>query len=142
MAQQDDAWFESRRGRITGSKFDVIMNGTERAKETYMNELIDQLGGAEIKRFRSKACDWGNNNEARAVAAYKLKTGAKLAHIDFILDKDKNYCGCSPDGLVDEDGGIEVKCPYNPINHEKTLIAGMPKKHMAQCQGLMLVTGR
>lgn len=142
MKQKSDLWFEARRGKITGSMFHVIMNGTHNAKQRYMDQLMEELMGNPIKSFSSKATDWGIQNEPKALAAYKLKTGFNVTEHGFVLDPTKNYCGSSPDGLIDDDGGIEIKCPYNQENHMTALVNGMPEKHMAQVQGLMLVTGR
>ena len=55
---------------------------------------------------------------------------------------DTLLAGCSPDGLVDWDGLIEIKCPFNSANHIETLLRGMPDEHRAQVQGQMWITGR
>ena len=60
----------------------------------------------------------------------------------FRVDKGFFPCGCSPDGLIGDDGGIEIKCPTGGV-HVKTLLGQkVPTEHLPQIQGSMLVTGR
>jgi hypothetical protein len=84
---------------------------------------------------------WGTEQEAAARAAYEQRTGIEVEETGFVAH-DVLYAGCSPDGLVDWDGLIEIKCPYNSAVHIETLLGGMPADHMAQVQGQMWITGR
>jgi hypothetical protein len=84
---------------------------------------------------------WGTEQEAAARAAYEQRTGIEVEETGFVAH-DTLYAGCSPDGLVDWDGLIEIKCPYNSAVHIETLLGGMPADHMAQVQGQMWITGR
>ena len=73
---------------------------------------------------------------------YEAATGAMVEQVGFIKHPTLQMVGCSPDGLIDEDGGYESKSPFNSVNHIWTLLEGMPEEHMAQCQGGMWITGR
>ena len=142
MGQRTKAWHEARRGRITCSKLGVIMTGTVKAKETYAKLLLDELMGFEIKTFTAKATNWGIESEPKALAAYQLKTGNRCSEAGFLVSPVKNYFGGSPDSLIDDNGGLEIKCPKDGSIHLDTFVYGMPEKHKPQVQGLMLVTGR
>jgi len=85
---------------------------------------------------------YGTEQEVFARIDYEAKTGAFVTETGFIESGEVEMCGGSPDGLVDDDGGIEIKCPYNSAIHLSTWINGMPPEHMAQVQGLMWITGR
>ena len=88
------------------------------------------------------ATEWGNMHEPDAVARYErlrfVTVDSKQARIV------KDWLSCTPDGLIGEDGMIEVKCPYAIKNHRATLID--PSKFIAdnydQCQFQMMLSGR
>jgi hypothetical protein len=84
---------------------------------------------------------WGTEQEPAARAAYERVTGTSVEETGFVAH-DTLLAGCSPDGLVDWDGLIEIKCPYNSANHIETLLRGMPDEHIPQVQGQMWITGR
>jgi hypothetical protein len=85
--------------------------------------------------------NWGTEQEPEARAAYERATGRIVEETGFFAH-DSLPAGCSPDGLVDWDGLIEIKCPYNSAVHIETLLNGMPTHHTAQVQGQMWITGR
>jgi len=83
----------------------------------------------------------GTELEPMARAYYELETGNEVVEMGFIKHETLE-AGCSPDGFVGEDGGIEIKCPL-PHTHVETLRGGvMPSKHIPQVQGCMWITGR
>ena len=84
---------------------------------------------------------WGTEQEAAARAAYERVTGISVEETGFVAH-DTLMAGCSPDGLADWDGLIEIKCPFNTGVHIDTLLNGMPAEHAPQVQGQMWITGR
>ena len=148
MTQQNEEWFLSRIGKVTGSRFgDIIAVGKNgqplKARETIITEItLELLTGQPGATFTSKASDWGNTQEPYACLAYEVKTGVFVQKTGFIDHPTIGQCGASPDGLIETDGGFEAKCPYSSAVHLDTLLYGMPSEHMAQCQGGMLVTKR
>lgn len=141
-------WLMERCGKVTASRFaDVI--GKQKsgkplaARNTYLMELvIERLTGSPAPHYESTAMMHGTEYEPFARMAYEAKTGAMVLETGFHNHQTIPMCGGSPDGLVGDDGGIEIKCPYNSANHLMTLLNGMPEEHMAQVQGLMWITGR
>jgi putative phage-type endonuclease len=145
--QRDADWYAARCGKATASRFKDAMatlkNGQPaQAQRDYLTELVvERLTGRAIQKFTTAAMLWGTEQEAAARAAYEQSTGTEVEETGFIAH-DNLYAGCSPDGLVDWDGLIEIKCPYNSAVHIETLLGGMPTEHMPQVQGQMWITGR
>ena len=145
--QRDDDWYAARCGKATASRFKDAMatlkNGDPaQAQRDYLTELVvERLTQAPAQRFATAAMQWGTEQEAPARAAYEARTGVAVEETGFIAH-DTLLAGCSPDGLVDWDGLIEIKCPFNSGVHIETLLGGMPKEHVAQIQGQMWITGR
>ena len=145
--QRDADWYAARCGKVTASRFRDAMatlkNGQPaQAQRDYLTELVvERLTGQPVQKFTTAAMLWGTEQEAAARAAYEQNTGTEVEETGFVAH-DTLYAGCSPDGLVDWDGLIEIKCPYNSAVHIETLLGGMPTEHMPQVQGQMWITGR
>lgn len=150
MIEQGSAeWHQQRAGKITASRFaDVITINSKTGKPTaardsYMREIVASiLSGRPRHEIGSKSLSWGREVEGYAREAYELETGRLVVPSKFLLHPEYDYIGASPDGLVGDDGGIEVKCPHDEAIHILTYMKGMPKDHIPQVQGNMLVTGR
>ena len=147
-SQASIEWLMDRCGKVTASRFkdviDTLNNGKSgAARERYLWEVvIERLTGKPSEHFTSTAMQWGTENEAFARIDYEAKTGAFVIETGFIEHPEIEMCGGSPDGLIGDDGGIEIKCPFNSAVHLGTILNGMPADHMAQVQGLMWITGR
>jgi putative phage-type endonuclease len=145
--QRTDDWYAARVGKATASRFkDAIAalksGAPAQAQRDYLTELVvERLTQQPIQRFQNAAMTWGTEQEPAARAAYERVTGISVEETGFVAH-DTLLAGCSPDGLVDWDGLIEIKCPWNTANHIETLLNGMPDDHRAQVQGQMWITGR
>ena len=149
VEQGSSEWLELRLGLVSASRFkDIMTNPRSKAElfsataKSYMLELIAEILTGEQKEVSGKALEWGSNNEKNAQIEYAFEKGVSVDEVGICLTDDRQV-GASPDGFVGDIGGIEIKCPYNSANHISTVISGeMPKEHMAQVQGNMLVNGR
>jgi len=155
--QRDADWYAARLGKATASRFkDAIATKkqTEKQKKDnlpgdpmqaqldYLTELVvERLTQTPIQRYTTAAMTWGTEQEPAARAAYERITGRIVEETGFVAH-DTLLAGCSPDGLIDWDGLIEIKCPYSSANHIETLLNGMPADHIPQVQGQMWITGR
>lgn len=145
--QRDDDWYAARCGKATASRFKDVMarlkNGSPAAdRQKYLMELVlERLTNQPATSYENAAMRWGMEHEAVARAAYERLTGVAVEETGFICH-DTLMAGCSPDGLIDWDGLVEIKCPYNSAVHLETLLTGMPAEHMPQVQGQMWITGR
>ena len=70
------------------------------------------------------------------------KDGYVVTESGFIQHPEYPFAGCSPDGLIASDGGLEMKCPKSSAIHLERFISGVPDEYMPQVQGCMWVTGR
>jgi len=141
-------WLMSRVGFCTASRFKDVMDFTKAGKPgakrtAYMWELVtERLTGKPCQHFESTAMMHGTENEPLARMEYEARTGNMVNEVGFIHHPEIAMCGGSPDGLVDDDGGTEFKCPFNSTNHLNCFLSGMPEDHIPQVQGLMMITGR
>lgn len=117
------------------------LSGTAR---TYMLDLAaETLTGQSQEPRTTPAMQWGIDHEPAARELYEQRMGCKVQRVGFIEHPLDAMVGGSPDGLVDDTGGIEIKCPYNPAIHLGYVLGGvMPEEHVAQVQGHMWITGR
>ena len=147
IIQRTEEWYSVRIGRVTASRVADIMaktkSGPSASRKNYMAELVcERLTGTKADSFTSSAMQWGIDNEAAARQAYEAQMFADVAQIGFVDHPSIKMAGCSPDGLVGDDGLIEIKCP-NTATHIETLISGeADKKYFAQMQMQMSCTGR
>jgi putative phage-type endonuclease len=145
--QRSDEWREARLGRITASKiYDVLAKtakGTYTAKrDDYAYQLAaERLTGLSTRFFTNDAMLWGTETEPQALEFYAEYYGYTVTEAPFIIHKQMAYCGASPDGIVNNEWLVEIKCTqtntFLRIKHDKV----PPPQYVAQCQMQMSVTG-
>jgi hypothetical protein len=143
--QGSDEWLQSRLGKPTASNFGKLITPTGKpsaSAEGYINELIAQRITGELPEFYTNAAmERGNELEPAAKALYEFTYGVEVVEAGLCLH-DTLDCGASPDGLVGDDGGLEIKCPL-PHNHIAYLRSGdVTTKYIPQIQGCLWITGR
>lgn len=144
--QHSDEWFKARLGKATASRFSDILaeikSGEAASRRNYRAQLICEiLTGEWAKIYETHEMREGTENEPLARVEYEMATGHTVQEVGFCLH-DTLDAGCSPDGLIGEDGMIQIKCP-NTANHLDALMEDkVPSKHIAQIQGEMWITGR
>lgn len=144
-----DAWLAERHGRITASRFgDLMKSGREK------DAVFTQTGYAYLRRclaerlgsyysVSAKSMDWGNEHESEAIAEYEKRFGVQVESCRYRYFPYNDDIGGTPDGLVGDEGCIEIKCPYDPAVHINTcLTRQVPDEYEWQVHGHMLVTGR
>lgn len=149
MKQGSAEWFAARVGRVTGSRlYDVIAvskrDGSPlKARADYMEELLEEIGSGETaEHYVSPAMQWGIDTEPYAISEYEMRYDVSVKPVGFIQHPMIDGFGASPDGLVGDDGLIEVKCP-NTSTHVRTLQTGeIDPRYYAQMQAEMMCTER
>jgi putative phage-type endonuclease len=147
MEQRTDDWFTARLGKVTASRIaDVVAKtktGVSASRGNYMAQLIvERLTGKPVESFSSSAMQWGTDTEPLARAAYEMATDTMVEEIGFVEHESLSMCGASPDGLVGDDGLIEIKCP-NTATHIETLVNGtIDNRYVLQMQWQMACTDR
>lgn len=147
MEQRSDEWYEARLGKVTASRLGDVMatikKGEAAARANYRIELVsERLTGERMLSFTSHAMQWGVYNERAAVAAYELETGRIVSDVGFVAHPVIADSGASPDGLVGNDGLIEIKCPETKTHINTLLQKNAPAQYMPQIQWQMACTGR
>lgn len=147
ILQRTPEWFELRLGKVTASRIGDLMaktrSGYAASRANYMAELaIQRLTGAVGQGFTSPAMLWGTEQESNARNAYSFFTDNAVNEIAFINHPTIEQAGASPDGLVGDDGLVEIKCP-NSATHLDTLLTGkINNKYLLQMQWQMACSGR
>lgn len=147
--QRTEDWHAARAGKWTGSKFvDVLARNKktgEKLKAYYdliWQVVVERMTGKAVEGPSGLALAWGQEVEPYAAEAYELETGNVIVNTGFIKHPEFEFAGCSPDGLIGDDGGLEMKCPKDSKVHLERFISGVPDEYRPQIQGCMWVTGR
>lgn len=147
MEQRTEEWFSQRLGKVTASRVAEVVartsSGYSTSRENYMVALaVERITGARQESFSSAAMAWGTDTEPLARMAYESETGLLVVETGMIQHPAISMAGASPDGLVDHDGLVEIKCPQ-PATHVRNLFSGNPDgKYLTQMQWQMACTGR
>ena len=147
IVQGSPEWHAERLGKVTASRMaDVCArtkSGWGASRKNYMAELVaERLTGARAEGFTNAAMQWGTDQEPEARVAYEFYRDATVVEVGFVPHPSIADTGASPDGLVGEDGLVEIKCP-NTATHIETLLGGtVPEKYVLQMQWQMACTDR
>jgi putative phage-type endonuclease len=146
--QGSPEWLHERCGSVTASRVKAVMargkNGQEAAvRHSYKMELLmEVLTGQTAEHYVSMAMDFGIENEPLARAQYELATGVEVERIGYVRHPHIPRSGASPDGLVGDDGLIEIKVP-NTTTHLEYLLAGeVPAEYRPQMMWQLACTDR
>lgn len=149
IEQRSDEWYDQRRGMVTASAIGTLLTPTLRvAANDTSRALTHALAAERILGWTedthvSRDMLRGIEHEPYAVDAYQQQTGSVVESCGFmVLEGDGWKIGYSPDGLVGDDGLIEVKCPRAKTHLRYVLADKVPDHYMAQCQAGLLVSGR
>ena len=147
IEQGTPEWFAQRLGKVTASRVaDVIAKtktGYSTSRENYMAQLIcERMTKTVAESYTNAAMQWGTDNEPLARAAYEALNDILVDEVAMISHPTIESAGASPDGLVGDDGLVEIKCP-NTATHIDTLLSqSVPGKYVTQMQWQMACTGR
>ena len=147
MDQGSEEWFTIRIGKVTASRVaDVIAKtktGYSASRDNYMAQLVcERLTGQKGESFTNAAMQHGTDTEPLARAAYEALKDVLVDEVGFVPHPTIEMAGASPDGLVGDDGLLEIKCP-NTATHIDTLLSQtVPGKYNTQMQFQMACTGR
>ena len=147
MEQKSPEWFAARLGRVTASRVaDVVAKtktGDSASRGNYMAQLvIERLTNKQEESYSNDYMDWGNLQEPFARAAYEAATNVLVDEVGMITHPRIEMSGASPDGLVGDDGLVEIKCPKTATHIETLLSKTVPGKYNIQMQWQMACTDR
>lgn len=144
--QLSTEWFAARVGRPSASQFDKIITTKgepSKQRQKYLYQLAgERISGTREETYCNAAMQRGTEMEPEARALYELMRDVSVDQVGMCYrDSDKLF-SCSPDGLVGEDGGLEIKCPSMAVHVEYLMGGKLPTDYFQQVHGSLLVTGR
>ena len=145
--QRTAEWFQARLGKVTASRVaDVIAKtktGYSASRENYMAQLVvERLTNTQAESFTNAAMQWGTDQEPFARAAYEVAQNVMVEETGLVDHPTIPMAGASPDGLIGEDGLVEIKCPNTATHIDTLLTQTVPAKYITQMQFQMACTGR
>ena len=147
IIQGSPEWLQLRLGRVTASRVaDVVAktkSGYSTSRANYAAQLIaERLTGVVAPSFTNAAMEHGTATEPEARSAYEFYKGVTVEQVAFVSHPTIDQAGCSPDGLIGNDGMLEIKCPQTAAHLETLLGQAVPGKYETQMQFQMSCTGR
>jgi putative phage-type endonuclease len=145
MEQRSEEWFQARLGLVTASRVaDVlakIKSGESASRRNYKIQLVsERLTGERQETYINQAMQDGIDREQFARDRYVQQFG-EVEEVGFVKHPTLE-AGASPDGMVGDDGIIEIKCPMGSTHTETLMTQDIPSKYVPQVQFQLLVTGR
>jgi hypothetical protein len=145
VKQNSLEWLSARAGLPTASEWDALISPKGEIRkggmpDSYLARKVAEKWIGPLPGFSTLDMDFGRILEEEAIPWYELEFNCTITRVGLVTDEE-GLIGCSPDGLLGDDCGLEIKCP-NPDTHVKYLLLDrVPDDYIAQVQGSMLVTG-
>ena len=143
--QRSPEWFAARLGVPSASEFDKIITtkgDPSKQAEKYLYRLAGEfVSGKAEETYQNASMARGVELELEARQLYEFSHNVEVVQVGFCLSDDVR-AGCSPDGLIGEDGGMEIKCPIVSTHVEYLLGGVLPSEYFQQVQGSLFITGR
>jgi len=140
------AWFEARAGIPTASEFKTVQasgkgGGESVTRAKYLRQLAGEIltGEPAPAGYSNDHMLRGQEQEDDARRLFSLITDLEPERVGFVRE---GRAGCSPDSLIGEDAGLEIKCAIPAVQIERLQLGRLPPEHVAQVQGSLWVTGR
>lgn len=148
IIQGSPEWFALRAGKFTASKFSDLMatlrngNPAQSRENLIWDVAVERMTGRKMDSFQSGWMARGIELEPEARSQYEVANMTTVEEVGIVIHPAYPYVSCSPDGLVGDDGLVEIKC-LTAANHGKALLHGKhADDYQWQVQGQMWITGR
>lgn len=139
-------WKAARCGIPTSSNFDKIVTTKgepSKSREKYLLQLAgESITGVSEETYQNAAMQRGTEMEPEARQAYEFISGSEVKQVGIYLTTGKFICGASPDGVIGDDGLLEIKCPSMAVHVGYLLSNALPLDYYQQVQGQLFVTKR
>lgn len=146
--QQTPEWYAARLGKVTASSVHKVLARTKTGygadRANYLTQLVlERVTGTKADSYTNAAMQWGIDQEPFARAAYEAAKGLLVDEVGFVQHPTIAMAGASPDGLVGDDGMVEIKCPDSKTALECWLSEDpVESKYFAQMQWQMRCADR
>jgi putative phage-type endonuclease len=147
VEQGTPEWFAQRCGKATASRISDIVaktkTGYSTSRANYMAQLVvERMTNQVAESYTNAAMEWGIEHEPFARAAYEAKTGNMVDQVGSIDNPSVPMSSASPDGLIGNDGCLEIKCPNTATHIDTILGEPIAKKYYDQMQWQMRCANR
>lgn len=143
MEQRSKEWFEARKGKVTGSMVGAILGKNPwMSAEDAMRTMVRDYHNAEKEFTGNVATEYGTQFESYAQGDFEMESGLNVNETGFHVHPDLDWLGASPDGLIDDDAVLEIKCPYGKRDSNEFSSIYEQPHYYAQTQIEMFCTGR
>lgn len=146
LEQGSIEWFEARAGLPTASEFKTVQasgkgGGESITRAKYLRTLAGEIltGEPAPSGYTNDHMARGHEQEDDARRLFSLITDFEPIRVGFVRE---GRAGCSPDSLIGENAGLEIKCAIPAVQIERLQLGRLPPEHVAQVQGSLWVTGR
>ncbi len=149
-AQYSPEYWDAHRARPSASNFSRIMTAKKMEASAQIEDYIAELIAERVsftppffteRGGHTEAMRNGIDTEPEARRWYEMERGLTVRQVGLCID-DADQCCCSPDGLIDPDGGLELKCPLLKTHARYVMDGKVPMDYLAQVHGSLIVTGR
>jgi putative phage-type endonuclease len=147
IEQGTEEWLKIRLGKVTASGVaDVLAKtktGVSASRGNYLIKLaIQRVTGVVEESYTNDAMQWGKDNEPQARVAYEVASGNFVDQVAFVDHPTIAWFGASPDGLINQDGLVEIKCMQPKGHWEVIKTKEIPKNYWIQQQAQLSCTNR
>lgn len=145
ILQRSEDWHADRCGKVTASRVKDISAKPKTGKAynaLTLTILTERLTGVQEESFTNSAMQWGIDQEVHAITAYENETGNFVVGTGLVNHPAIKMSGASPDGLVDQDGQLEVKCPNSQTHLNTVLTKEVPSEYIPQITWQLACTRR
>jgi putative phage-type endonuclease len=140
MKQGSELWHNIKRGKISSSNFHIAISTGKGRKDLLKTLRNERMGVISLDRFISEPMKRGTEMEPEAREFYEKLNGCEVKQVGFI--EMSEYIGTSTDGLLNDDGVLEIKNPNSSTHLDWIFANKLPMTHRHQVQGGLWVTGR
>lgn len=144
LEQGSPEWRQARLGHISGSNIaDVMAKGKGIGRKNLMMRLLaERVTGVVPESYTNAAMEWGTTQEPFARMEYEVSRETFVEKTGFWKHPIIQWLGASPDGLVDQNGLVEIKCPNSTTHLEYIFNDEVPPEYYKQIQCQLWVTDR
>lgn len=148
IEQRSEAWHEARLGLFTGTRFAKIMSSktTTGYKDCITDVAGEIISSSKDETYSNAIMERGIELEPEAIKEYESIFNVEIEDVGICFTDDDNefaeWVGVSPDGLIGDEGGLEIKCPLLKTHINYIKANKLPNEYKWQVQGALLVTGR
>lgn len=141
-------WLAARAGKLTGSRMadalDFRKDGKPGARRVQLMKdlLAERVTGLSVRHYVTPAMQWGIDTEPEAKAAYEAETGQFIGECGYYDHPRIDLFGATPDGLLNNDGVFEAKCPTTPTFLDWVMAGVVPEEYKPQMIVEIACTGR